>query len=65
LRAGVNEHCIVAPGTEVNVKRSPDLRARIETVVGVAAAPPAIVAAAPVVAAVAGPVSPVCKATAV
>jgi hypothetical protein len=61
----MNEHCIVAPGTEVSVRRSPDLRARMETVVGVAADPAAIVAAAPVVAAVAGPVSPVCNATAV
>jgi hypothetical protein len=60
----MNEHGIVAPGTEVNVRRPPDLRARKETVVGVAAGP-VMVAAAPVVAAVAGPVSPVCKATAV
>jgi len=64
FRVGINEHCIVAPGTEVNVKRSPDLRACMETVVGVAAGP-VMVAAAAVVAAVAGPVFPVCNATAV
>jgi hypothetical protein len=33
--AGVNEHFMAAPGAAVNVKRSPLLRARMETICGV------------------------------
>jgi hypothetical protein len=55
----MNEHCIVEPGTDVSVKRLPDLRARIETIVGGGG----VEAAAPVAGVVA--TSPVCKATAV
>ncbi len=58
LRAGANEHCIVAPGTDVSVRRSPDLRARIETIVG------AVVVSAGVVVAPVG-ISPTWNATAV
>jgi hypothetical protein len=54
----LNEHSIIDPGTEVNVNRSPDLRARMETIIGGAAAG----VAAAVVAVV---ISPVCRATAV
>jgi hypothetical protein len=53
----LNEHSIIDPGTEVNVNRSPDLRARMETISGAAAG----VAAAVVVVVN----SPVWRATAV
>lgn len=60
LRDDENEHGIVAPGTDVNVRRLPDLCARNETICGgVAAAAPAVVVVAPV------GTSPVCNATAV
>jgi len=59
LRVGPKEHSIVDPGTDVSVKRSRDLRARMETIVGAVAG---VVAAAGVV-----PVatSPIWSATAV
>jgi len=60
LREDEKEHGIVAPGTEVSVRRLPDLRARNETICGgVVVAAPAVV-----VVAVVG-TSPVCNATAV
>ena len=54
----MNEHSMIEPGTDVSVKRSPDLRARMETTAG---------AAAVVVVVVVGPVatSPAWNATAV
>jgi hypothetical protein len=59
LRDGEKEHGIVEPGTDVSVRRLPDLRARIDTIVGAVV----VAVAAPV--AVAAATSPVCKATAV
>ena len=44
---GPNEHFIAAPGAGVSINRLPDLRARIETIIGGIVAAP-VVAAAPV-----------------
>ena len=66
LRVGENEHGIAEPGTDVSVRRLPDLCARMETVIGdvVVAAPVAgVVGVAPAAGVI--DMSPVCSATAV
>ena len=49
LRVGVNEQHIAAPAAGVSVKRSPERRARMETIIGVAVAPTVVPVAAGVV----------------
>lgn len=46
VRVGVNEQRIAAPAAGVSVKRSPERRARMETIIGVADAPTVVPVAA-------------------